>query len=91
MEKFCSGCQKQLGHVCRHLQFNKLSMIDGYGSHKVGKTASFFCTIHNRSLYDAFGTTLQEKIGLFHSSSWKVVPVSPNASYDLAWQAASEI
>jgi hypothetical protein len=69
MEKFCFRCQKQFGHVCRHLQSNKLSMTDGYGSHKVGKTASFFCTIYNRSLYDAFGTTLPEKIGLFRSSS----------------------
>ena len=71
MENFCSGCQKQFGHVCQHLQSNKLSMTDGYGygSHKVGKTASFFCTTHNRSLYDAFGTTLPEKIGLFRSSS----------------------
>ena len=32
--------------------------------------------------YDAFGvSTLPENMGLFHSSSLKLIPISPNASY----------
>jgi hypothetical protein len=39
---------------------------------------------HTIDVFEVFGTALPEKIGFFSLNPLKIVPASPNASYDAA-------